>query len=207
MKENRRRVLVAFNNQEGSGDDEAKEALSFKKNKARFAKLLIDSLHSEAWKACQDCLNDSTKLKAEDGCKHVFAVLQSIEKVGMIKKTEAGQSMDSFLRMRRKSWSDLVDMADGVTMCEDLLAYFLLRNAGLSRHDRRQCLVSNQSHYSLEGIEKSLRISYFEAHEKEKAPGWPGGTGKKGGKGAGRLWFWRQAQLRPRGPRGGRGLR
>ena len=198
MKEYRRRVLFAFNNLEGSGDDETKEARSLKKKKARFAKRLIDSLHGEAWRACQDLLNDSTKLRAEDGYKHVFAALQSIEKVGVIKKTEAfdsffdrcyrrrGQSMDSFLRMRRESWSDLMDLADGVTMSEDLLAYFLLRNAGLSREDRRQILLSNQSDYSLEGIEKSLRISYFDAHEKEKAPGWNHSPGKKGGKGAGR---------------------
>ena len=45
MREYRRRVLFCYNNLEGSGDDEAKEARSLKK-KARFGKRLLGQL---AW--------------------------------------------------------------------------------------------------------------------------------------------------------------
>ena len=88
VKEYRRRVLFAYN-LEGSGDDEAKEARSLRKKKARFAKRLLDALHGEAWRSCQDLLLDAEGLRKEDGYKKVSAALQSIEKVGVIKKTEA----------------------------------------------------------------------------------------------------------------------
>eukprot|EP00439_Symbiodinium_sp_Y106_P007836 s217_g1.t1 len=198
MKEYRRRVLFAYNTLEGSGDDEAKEKRSLEKKRGRFAKKLLDALHGEAWKSCQDLLANPEKLRGADGYKQIFSALQSIEKVGVIKKTEAfdiffdrsyrrrGQSIDSFLRARRESWNDLKDLAEGVSMSEDLLAYFLLKNANLSREDRRQILLANQSDYGLEGIEKALRVSFFDVHEKEKTREWQSTPGRKGQKGSGR---------------------
>ena len=191
MKEYRRRVIFAFNNLEASGDDETKEARSLKKKKARFGKRLMDNLHGEAWRVCQDLLLDSEKLRREDGYKEVLACLQKIEKVTVIKKTEAfdlffdrcfrrrGQSIDQYLRQRSESWADLRDLAEGVNMSEDLLAYFLLKNVNLSRDEKRQVLLANQSDYSLAGIEKALRVSFFDVHEKEKGRDWTPGTARR----------------------------
>ena len=212
MKEYRRRVLFAYNNLEGSGDDEAKEARSLKKKKARFAKRLLDALHGEAWRSYQDLLLDAEGLRKEDGYKKVFAALQSIEKVGVIKKTEAfdhffercyrrrGQSIDQFLRTRSEGWSDLRDLAEGINMSEDLLAYFLLKSANLSREERRQILLANQSDYSLAGIEKALRVSFFDLHEKEKGRDWSSTATRKPAKGFGkRSYTWpRTARLASR---------
>ncbi|CAJ1344886.1 unnamed protein product, partial [Effrenium voratum] len=60
----------------------------------------------------------------------------------------------------------------GTTMSEDLRAYFLLKNINLSRDDRRSILLANASDYSMEGIEKALRISFYDVHEREKAKTW-----------------------------------
>ena len=72
-------------------------------------------------------------------------------------------------------------------MSEDLLAYFLLKNIGLSKDERRQILLANQSNYTLEGVEKALRVSFYDIHEKEKSKrDWstrrPGGQGWQGKK-------------------------
>ena len=48
------------------------------------------------------------------------------------------------------------------------MAYFLLKHVNLSREDRRQILLANQSDYTVEGIEKALRVSYFDHHERER---------------------------------------
>ena len=57
MREYRRRVLFAYSNLEGSGDDEEKERKSLaKKKKKRFRRKLLDALHGEAFRACQDLL-------------------------------------------------------------------------------------------------------------------------------------------------------
>ena len=113
MREYRRRVLFAYNNLEGEGDDETKEARDLEKKQRRFAKKLVDALHGEAWRSCEDLLTEPG-LKEKDGYKLVFQALQAIEKVGVIKKTEAfdkfferchrlkGQSIDSFLRKRKQ---------------------------------------------------------------------------------------------------------
>ena len=53
-------------------------------------------------------------------------------------------------------------------MSDDLMAYFLLKHANLSREDRRQILLANQSAYTVEGFEKALRVSYFDHHERER---------------------------------------
>ena len=53
-------------------------------------------------------------------------------------------------------------------MSEDLLAYFVLKNGNLSRDDKRSILLSNQSNYFLSGIEQSLRVSFYDIHEREK---------------------------------------
>ncbi|CAE7814668.1 GIP [Symbiodinium sp. CCMP2456] len=201
MREYRRRVLFAFNNLEGSGDDEEKERKSLAKKKKRFGRKLLDALHGEAFRACQDLMLEAEKLQEPEGYKLIFAKLQQIEKAGVIKKTEAfdqyfdkcfrrkGQSIDSYLRQRKQDWSDLQDVAEGVTMSEELQTYFLLKNIGLSREDKRQILLANQSAYTMEGVEKALRVSFFDVHEREKRE-WQGNAKPKGGgKGFGRRHF------------------
>ena len=110
MREYRRRVLFAYANLDGDGDDPQKEARDLQKKQSRFTKKLLDALHGEAWRCCATLLEDTTKLREKDGYKHIFKCLQQIEKVTVIKKTEAfdayfekchrkkGQSIDSFLR-------------------------------------------------------------------------------------------------------------
>ena len=188
MREYRKRVLFAYSSLEGSGDDEEKEKKSLAKKQSRFAKKLIDGLHGEAWRACQELVANPEELRVPDGYKKVFAALQQIEKVSVIKATEAfdtyfekcyrkrGQAIDSFLRQRRQDWADLQDLAENVNMSPELQAYFLLKNVNLPKDDRRQILLACQSSYSVEAIEKALRVSYYDYHEKEKAPprDWPG---------------------------------
>ena len=72
MKEYRRRALFAYNTLEGEGDTEAKEQKDLEKKQRRFGKKLLDALHGEAWRACQDLLTDMEKMKAVDGYKHFF---------------------------------------------------------------------------------------------------------------------------------------
>ena len=176
MKEYRRRVLFAYANLEGSGDEEAKEKKSLERKQSRFAKKLIDALHGEAWRACEELLAEPAKLREKEGYKLVFKALQSIEKVGVIFDQffekcyrKKGQSIDAFLRQRKKDWDDLLDLAEGIQMSEDLRAYFLLKHVNLSKDERRSILLANQSNYSMEGIEKALRISYYDIHEREKS--------------------------------------
>ena len=207
MKEYRRRVLFAYTNLEGEGDDPEKERKDLEKKQRRFAKKLMDALHGEAWRACQDLLTDP-KLKEIDGYKAIFEALASIEKAGVIRKTEAfdvffdrtyrrrGESVDQYLRKRRESWADLVDLATGISMSDDLLAYFLLKNVNLSKEEKRNILLANQSDYTVTGIEKSLRITFFDVHEKEKGTRDEGGRGHPGdyrrGKGSGSKGYRRQ---------------
>ena len=125
MKEYRRRVMFAYANLEGEGDDPAKEKKDLEKKQRRFAKKLLDALHGEAWRACQDLLADTDKLREVDGYKFVFEALATIEKAGIIRKTEAfdhffdktyrkrGESIDMYLRKRKESWADLKDLAGG----------------------------------------------------------------------------------------------
>ena len=200
MKDYRRRVLFAWTNLEGSGDDEAKEKKSLEKKQRRFAKRLMDNLHDEAWRVCQDLLTDE-KLRNVDGYKEVLRCLQKIEKVTVLKKTEAfdnffdrtyrkrGQSIDQYLRHRAESWADLTELAEGVAMSEDLLAYFLLKNVNLTREEKRQVLLANQSDYSLAGFEKALRVSFFDIHEREKSKEWAQPGTKRGPKGNGKKFY------------------
>ena len=181
MKEYRRRVLFAFNNLEGDGKDQAEEDRDLAKKKARFAKKLLDALHGEAWRACQDLMSQPDDLKRTDGYKLIFQSLQSIEKAPIIRKTEAfdrffehcwrrkGQNIDEYLRRRKQDWDDLRDLSDNTTMSEDLLSYFLLKQVNLGKDDRRSILLSNQSDYTIAGIEKALRISFYDVHEKERS--------------------------------------
>ena len=195
MREYRRRVLFAYGNLEGSGDDEEKEKKSLAKKRSRFARKLLDALHGEAFRCCQDLLLEADKLKEPKGYEHILKSLQQIEKAGVIRKTEAfdqffdkcyrrrGQTIDSYLRQRKQDWNDLQDIAEGVQMSDDLLAYFTLKNIGLSKEDKRQILLANQSTYNMEGIEKALRVSFFDVHEKEKKDwgnGQPKGRQPKG---------------------------
>ena len=194
MREYRRRVLFCYSNLEGSGDDETKEARSLKKKKARFGKRLLDNLHGEAWRVCQDLIANPEALRQDDGYKAVLKCLQSIEKVGVVKKTEAfdaffdkcfrrrGQSIDQYIRERNEKWADLKDLAD-VSMTDDLLAYFLLRGVNLSKEEKRSILLANQSDYSTAGIEKALRVSFFDVHEKERTREWGPGLRKPKGSG------------------------
>ena len=69
-------------------------------------------------------------------------------------------------------------------MSDSLQAYFLLENVGLSRDDRRQILPANQSNYSVEGIEKALRVSFYDIHDRERGAGHrEQAGGKRSGKG------------------------
>ena len=184
MKEYRRRVLFCFNNLEGDGKDATEEARDLEKKKARFAKKLLDALHGEAWRACQDLLTKADELKKPNGYKLIFECLQTIEKAPIIRKTEAfdqyfencfrrkGQSVDDYLRRRKQDWEDLCDLSDNTSMSEDLRSYFLLKNINLGRDDRRSILLANQSDYTIAGIEKALRVSYYDVHEKEKKQSW-----------------------------------
>ena len=53
-------------------------------------------------------------------------------------------------------------------MSEDLRAYFLLKRVNLGKEERRSILLAKQSNYSIEGIEKALRVSYYDIHERER---------------------------------------
>lgn len=89
MREYWKRVLLAYGSLEGDVDSEAKEARDLhKKKKKAFAKKLLNGLHGEAWRCCQDLLTDMEELSAPDGYKHVFSAFQAIEKVTVVKKTE-----------------------------------------------------------------------------------------------------------------------
>ena len=198
MREYRQRVLFAFNNLEGDGKDEAEEARDLAKKKQRFGKRLLDALHGEAYKACEDLMADHEKLREPEGYKHIFAALQTIEKVNIVKRTEAfdkffdssqrkrGQPVDLYIRQRKQQWSELQDVAENVQMSEDLRAYFLLKHVGISREDRRTVLLANQSNYTMEGIEKALRTSFYDLHEKERQRDQSGLSKSWGRKGAGR---------------------
>lgn len=161
MREYRRRVLFAFANLEGEGDTAEKEAKDLQRKKQRFAKRLLDALHGEAFKACEDLMIAPEALKKEDGYKEILKALQSIEKVNVIKKTEAfdrffdrcyrrkGQPVDQYLRQMKQDWNELQELSEGTTMSEDLKAYFLLKNVNLGRDEKRQILLSNQSNYTM----------------------------------------------------------
>eukprot|EP00435_Cladocopium_sp_Y103_P045672 s349_g13.t1 len=174
---------------------EAEEQRDLLKRRQRFAKKLLDALHGEAFKACEELMAEHEKLREVDGYKHIFKALQSIETVSIVKRTEAfdrffdamnrrrGQPVDGYIRQRKQQWNELQDLADGVQMSEDLKAYFMLKGAGLSREDRRMILLANQSSYTMDGIEKALRTSFYDVHEKERqrdAPGFQRAHSRKG---------------------------
>ena len=54
MKEYRKRVLFAFGSLEGDGDTEEKEQRDLMRKRKGFAKKLLNGLHGEAWRCCQD---------------------------------------------------------------------------------------------------------------------------------------------------------
>ena len=181
MKDYRRRVLFTYSNLEGEGKDETEDRRDLQKKQQRFAKRLLDNLHGVAWEACRDLIVDNAKLRAVDGYKHVLAALQTIEKTTVVRQNEAfdkffkqcyrrkGQSIDEFLRQRKQDWSDLTDLSDGTSMTDDLKAYFLLEHINLPREDRRQILLANNSVYTTTGFEKTMRISFYDVHEREKS--------------------------------------
>ena len=197
MREYRKRVIFAFNTLEGEGDSEEKERRDLLKRQKRFAHKLLNALHGEAWRACQDLMIRPEDLQVVDGYKQIFKALQSIEKVTVVKKTEQfdrffergfrkrGQPLDQYLRERRQDWSDLKDLDDQTSMSEDLLSYFILKQCNLSREDRRQILLANSSSYSLAGIEQAMRVSFYDIHEREKVqrPPWDTRSGKSSSKG------------------------
>ena len=180
MREYRKRVLFAYSSLEGDGDNEEKEARDLAKKQKGFAKKLLNGLHGEAWRCCQDLLTQMDRLTETQGYKHVFAALQAIKKVSVVKKTEQfdrsfergfrkrGQPLDVYIRSRRQEWADLQDLDDGTKMSDDLLAYFFLKHSGLSKEDRRQILLNSGSSYDLDSIEKAMRVSFHDVHEREK---------------------------------------
>lgn len=193
MKEYRRRVLFAWNSLEGEGDTPEKETADLNKKRRRFASRLLNALHGEAWKAVEHLVAEQDELKKPDGYKAVLAALQSIEKEGIIRKTEAfdrffeatvrrkGEAIDSYLRKKIQAWQDLKDLDESSAMSEDLLSYHLLKGCSLSRDDRRSILLANKSSYTRAGIEQALRISYHDLHEREKTNSWKDGKGHRGG--------------------------
>ena len=174
-------MLFAYGALEGDSDTEEKERRDLQKKKRAFAKRLLNGLHGEAWRCCQDLITDMAKLSEEDGYKHIFSCLQSIEKVTVVKKTEQfdrffekgfrkrGQALDAYIRTRRQDWADLQDLDSETKMSPDLLAYFILKQSGLSKDDRRQILLSTGSKYDLDSIESAMRVSYYDIHEREKS--------------------------------------
>ncbi|CAK9023806.1 unnamed protein product [Durusdinium trenchii] len=148
MREYRKRVLFAYSSLEGDGDTEEKEKRDLKKKQKAFAKKLLNGLHGEAWRACQDLITDMARLSEERGFQHVLSALQSIEKVTVIKKTEQfdrffergfrkrGQALDAYLRSRKLDWAELQELDSETKMSSDLLAYFVLKQSGLSKDDR-----------------------------------------------------------------------
>ena len=192
MREYRKRVLFAYSSLEGDGDTEEKEKRDLKKKQKAFAKKLLNGLHGEAWRACQDLITDMAKLSEERGFQHVLAALQTIEKVTVIKKTEQfdrffeqgyrkrGQALDSYFRTRKQDWAELQELDAETKMSSDLLAYFVLKQSGLSRDDRRQILLNSGSNYDLESMEKAMRVSFHDIHEKEKTFKFAGARRGKG---------------------------
>lgn len=59
------------------------------KKQARLATRLIGGLHGEAWRTVQDLITETDKLKEKDGYKSVLQRLQSMEKEGVVRLTEA----------------------------------------------------------------------------------------------------------------------
>ena len=57
-----------------------------KRKRTRFAKKLLDALHGEAWRACQDLLTDMEKLRAVDWYRHVFSALQHGQEDGAVRQ-------------------------------------------------------------------------------------------------------------------------
>ena len=194
MKEYRRRVLFAFQSLEGDGDNEEKERRDLAKKKKAFARRLLNGLHGEAWRTCQGLITEPEKLSEEQGFKHVLSALQSIEKVTVVKKTEQfdrffergfrkkGQPLDQYLRVRRQDWADLKDLDEHTSMSDDLLAYFILKQCGLGRDERRQILLNSGSSYDLDSIERAMRVSFHDIHERERQKNFddrrPKGSGK-----------------------------
>ena len=181
MREYKRRVIFAFSMLDGEGDTEEKERKDLDRKKRRFAKRLLDALHGEAWQCCQPLLSELEQLTQPEGYKKVLEKLGQIERVTVIRKTEQfdkffergyrrkGQALDVYLRQRRQDWHDLKELDEGTSMSDDLLAYFILKQCNLSREDRRQILLNSQSKYDLTEIEKAMRISFYDIHEKEKS--------------------------------------
>jgi hypothetical protein len=184
MKEYTRRVKFAFHGLEGEGKDEEAEAAALLKKQMRFGRRLIDALHGEAWRAVEHLVVQPEKLKKKDGYEEVLNALGSIEKEGVIRKTEAfdkffestrrarGEAIDAYLRRKNQAWRDLCDLDETSAMSKDLLSYFVLKGCNLSREDRRSILLANKSTYDQAGIEQSLRVSFHDLHEREKQSGW-----------------------------------
>ena len=184
MKEYTRRVKFAFHGLEGEGKDEEAEAADLLKKQMRFGRRLIDALHGEAWRAVEHLVMQPEKLKKKDGYEEVLNALGSIEKEGVIRKTEAfdkffestrrarGEAIDAYLRRKNQAWRDLCDLDETSAMSKDLLSYFVLKGCNLSREDRRSILLANKSTYDQAGIEQSLRVSFHDLHEREKQSGW-----------------------------------
>ena len=97
----------------------------------------------------------------------MFAALQVVEKVTLVNKME---QFDRFFEkgFRKRAslwmpisipggnmdWADLQNLHAGRTMSPDLLAYFILKQKGLSKDYRRQILLSTGSAYDLNSIER-----------------------------------------------------
>ena len=110
----------------------------------------------------------------------MFAALQVVEKVTLVNKME---QFDRFFEkgFRKRAslwmpisvpgnmdWADLQNLHAGRTMSPDLLAYFILKQKGLSKDYRRQILLSTGSAYDLNSIERFKNFSYYNIHEREK---------------------------------------
>ena len=45
--------------------------------KQRFGKKLMDALHGEAWRACEELLTEHQKLREPNGYKYIFAACRA----------------------------------------------------------------------------------------------------------------------------------
>ena len=89
LKEYRRRVKLGLERIDGSGDEADKIEISRKRRQARYRARLLDGLHGRAWRRCEHLANEMEEIKKPDGEQMIFDALATIEKEGIIGKTEA----------------------------------------------------------------------------------------------------------------------
>ena len=172
LKEYKRRVEILL-----AKADAQKEPEDRTREKKGLALRLLEGLHGKAWK-CVDGISLSS-LAVEGGHKLIITALEGLDIQPTIKKNETfdkfffastrrrGQSMDDYIRRKGEEWESLVDLDNGTTMSDDLMAYFLLKGAHLSTDQQRQIILNNNSEFTVTGFEKALKVVYHDIHTKD----------------------------------------